>query len=166
MLFGKCQQIIQLHMQNTLLVDTNFTSLLQAPSLYHTRWSFRPKATSIFPAFRSGWRGYSRCFLQRPIPGPRHPWYFVSRGFFVWYNFFTGSIQGPGHPIFVFAHVYGRALGFFQRPRSISWWSSHPGLSVCSTSFLHNIPPLQTSAFKVVFTGFHQTMSNVCWLSF
>ena len=62
--------------------------------------------------------------------------------------------------------LYGRALGFFQRPRSSSWWSFLPGLSVCYTWFLRNLNPFQTSAFKVDYAGFHQILSNVLRLFF
>ncbi len=57
--------------------------------------------------------------------------------------------QGPGHPIFVFACVYGRAFGFFQRPRS-SRWSFHPGLSLCS-SWSPQIACTVQSSFSKVF---------------
>ena len=125
------------------------------PQFLSYPWGSWPKAVSIFPGFRSCWRGCPWHFLQHTVPDPRHPGYFVTRGFFLLCSLLVGPIQCPRHPIFVFARVYGSAFGFFQHPRSSSWWSFHPGLSLCSTWFPPNTFPVQASVFKVVVTGFH-----------
>ena len=58
-------------------------------------WGSRPKAASIFPAFRSCRRGCPWRFLQRPVPGPRHPGYFIARGFFLLYILFQTQSKTP-----------------------------------------------------------------------
>ena len=76
-LFGKWfLQIIPLLMKQTLLLGTNFTSLFQAPSFYHTLGSLAPKP----PPF-------SQCFVRAEeddlgvsfTPNPRPPTSLVFR---------------------------------------------------------------------------------------
>ncbi len=59
----------------------------------------------------------------------RHPGYVISRGFFLLYILFTDPIQGPGHPIFVFARVYGRDVDLQDSSSNMSsftWFFSSP----------------------------------------
>ena len=119
-LFGKWfLQIIPLRMQQTMLLGTNFTSLFQAPSFYHTLGPFglRPPAFSQrFVRAEEAALGVSfNAQSQAPdIPG------ISSRAAFRNIQHLYRPNPSPGHPLAVVASVYGRALGFFQRPRSSS----------------------------------------------
>ena len=124
-LFGKWfLQIISVRTQHTLLLGTNFTSILQALSFYHTfGGALGPKSHQHFPSVSFVLKRLSLAFPS--TPNPRPPTSLVFRLAWLFHMihplYMTNPrIQGPGQPIFVFVCVYGRALGFFQRPRSSS----------------------------------------------
>ena len=83
-------------------------------------WEFSDQSHQHFP---------SVSFVLKRLPlmfpsttNPRPPTFLVFRltRLFILCSLFAGPIQGSGHRIFVLTRVYGRALDFFQLPRSNS----------------------------------------------
>ena len=78
--------------RNLATVPPHFLDITQVKSfgkLLSYLWVSCLKDDSIFPAFRWWWRGRPWCFLQRPVPDPRHPGYFVTTVF----SFYTSSLH-------------------------------------------------------------------------